>query len=1392
MHIGNMEQGTLNKFSRGYEIMNKSEAMATASLEQVVNAITSVRSHLLYSFRPFPALTMTKAGDTTRPSKRLLEWKEIYPEMVVAENCWISLDFGDLFIRDLAVHQWLKEHGYYHVQLKDIPVNPETGEKYYYSNEIFDGISHEILEQAVAEIKQSILAGENRYSAYRLADGVRRADVIQPYGPYTPRPNQQLVIDRFFAAAENGIRRMLMFAPPRFGKTFTSLMILMAMKPRRKGRFCLALCGKADTRNEWHDTVIACRNFRDKGVAFVDSADMDADHNIITRLLDEGKDVVAFCTLADFAGSEIKLKHNQIFENYIDLLIVDETHFGARAEEYGYKLPGNNADGIADIYGEIEDAREVINRLENVGYELHLSGTPYRILMTDEFDTDSVIYAARYTESIILRDQWYIEHPEEPEENNPYYGIPDMINLGFDLADPASAIVREMRRSGLVSVDQIHEVKGGKFVHEDLVLRFWKSIAGTEADALVIGLLSAQGITTKGCGCHVVVALPRCAACDALEKLLKKHAGELGVLGSYEVVNISSAEGVRDTDRHIKERISKAYREGRNTLTLTVNRMLTGSTVPEWDTMLYMKGGKSPQDYDQAKCRLMTAFTRKYTDADGNTVKVVEKPTVVFVDFDYGRMFEIEVQGIRSMQFLDPAAAFTGGIDELKAGLEKSTKAAPILLIKHVEEGFHEVEPIDILTGIAEYQAHRGIMDSVDSLVIGFADLDDDIRSAVKELLSRQDIGATAQKKVSLAANVNGEMEPDEEDVAALAEYEANSANAEESACEGAEMSGEGTGSDDAVKDDNSKELEKQYRSLCLKLLLFAFCTLDKVESLADIVSVSKKPANKRILRNFELTPEEVALFKDSITATAMFNLDFRIMTVNMSVRSTDISPIERARLALAQFTRISASEVVTPFDVAIKLVEGLSEANIKKIVDDGHRVLDYSSEVGEVSVAMVLRMKSMGYSDEIIRRTVCALPASPIAYEMVRRMYDLLGLDIDNIYANFDAFDAYDMIIKTDKNYTLVSDIMCQSGKKPSEITLEDEIGEDTVMEKFGAVVGNPPYQDQGGSGGNNDAAIYQYFVQLGFDICDGTSSFIIPARWFSGGRENLLGDFRKYMLTCKHIKDMTVYSDASDVFPDIELKGGSCLFSHDVSYEGPCSYTLIQDGVKETLDRDLSEFDILVREPILANILHKVMTYSSSMGSKSVASIVSNDTPFGIPSNPRTSKKHPFDVSAQKTSVYNTSLRYIDGNRITEYVKRDDIKKNAADVDKEKVFVPAAYGAGEKFPHQILGVPEYGDSMSVCSQSFLYAVLPDKTECLNFIKYYKTRTFRVIVFAAKIAQSAPRKVYRFVPMLDFASNSTVSWTKSIDDIDKQLYKLFGFDEDEIEFITSHIKPME
>lgn len=66
-----------------------------------------------------------------------------------------------------------------------------------------------------------------------------------------------------------------------------------------------------------------------------------------------------------------------------------------------------------------------------------------------------------------------------------------------------------------------------------------------------------------------------------------------------------------------------------------------------------------------------------------------------------------------------------------------------------------------------------------------------------------------------------------------------------------------------------------------------------------------------------------------------------------------------------------------------------------------------------------------------------------------------------------------------------------------------------------------------------------------------------------------------------------------------------------------------------------------------------------------------------------------------------------------------------------------------------------------------------------------------RFMVSVMKISQNVTQLVYKFVPLQDFTENSDIDWSKSIHEIDLQLYRKYGLDEKEIEFIESHVKEM-
>lgn len=159
-----------------------------------------------------------------------------------------------------------------------------------------------------------------------------------------------------------------------------------------------------------------------------------------------------------------------------------------------------------------------------------------------------------------------------------------------------------------------------------------------------------------------------------------------------------------------------------------------------------------------------------------------------------------------------------------------------------------------------------------------------------------------------------------------------------------------------------------------------------------------------------------------------------------------------------------------------------------------------------------------------------------------------------------------------------------------------------------------------------------------------------IISSPWFSGGRENLLADFLHDMLEKCEIAKMFVFPDSHVVFLSVEIKGGLCCFLPQKRYSGECEYTLVKSGTSTTIMRNLNDFDVLIRLPLLVNIVKKVIANNP----KTVSKIISGDTLFGIPTNLKGSK-NLFNSVRHNTRLF----RIENTKRKTEYVNRSAIKK-------------------------------------------------------------------------------------------------------------------------------------
>ena len=1330
----------------------------------------------IYAFTTNTIPNYLKVGDTYRPvSKRLSEWREYFPNLEQKFEGSAKIT-EDVYFRDFAVHYFLEsEKRRIRLEPTDLP------EGVYYSREFFREATVGDVEEAIADINDDYHSKTGRYHYYDAKTQLPTTEKYASTGMWFPRPNQQATIDAFKRAVANGRTHLLMYAVMRFGKSFTSMCCAKEMG----AKLVVVVSAKADVRDEWRKTVESAENFRND-YEFFSSADLENNYSIVTDTLNhptKPKKVVVFLTLQDLQGENIKDKHAQIFGRKIDLLLVDETHFGARAEKYGAVLRASQGEKLSkeEKYA-VEDILESTKEFD-VNVTVHLSGTPYRILMSDEFDREQDLIAFyQFTDIVREQEEWDRDNfaKDEPKEEweNPYFGFPQMIRFAFNPNESARKRMAALRESGMSdafsalfkpkSVVRADNGNHKLFVHEQEILELLEVIDGSKEDEELLGFLDYDKIKDGKMCRHIVVVLPYCASCDALEALIRGNADKFKNLNDYEIINIS---GVDNPNRYkkpsdIKRAISACEAEGKKTITLTVNRMLTGSTVPEWDTMLFLKDTSSPQEYDQAVFRLQNQYIKTFVDENGETIKFNMKPQTLLVDFDPDRVFVMQEQKAQVYNVNTDEA----GNSKLRERIEEELRISPVIVMN--KDKIVQITATDILKAVSEYSKSRGVAEETVEIPVDMSLLD---IAAIRAAIEREnELGSKAGLTIKGADGDGYDMDtPDDTDLTVTTGATGTTTGTDTQTDEPA---------DTTQTEEKTKDAVKQFRSYYARILFFAFLTKNTVISLSDIIDCIDEPNNARIARNLGISKNVLEGILTHADKFVLSRLDYKIHNLNQLSHDDTVDPVTRASVSVQKFGKLGESEVITPKHICKDMIDMIDGTDLRAVMDSGNKVLDIAGKAGEFALAVFEKYIAMGYDKEALKDAIYTIPTSGITYEFTRMIYEILGLNVDNIASKFTSYSLLDVKNEDDDiDYTKVAALLKQN--KPFDtITMNDEIVEGDEKVNFDIVVGNPPYQLKDGSGGTNDAPIYQHFVESAHAVNPKISTLIMPSKWFTSGREHLLGEFRQKMLNNRSIQNMVVYSDFRDIFPDVNIKGGLCYYQYNSNYSGDCSYKLIQGGKSSVCSRRLNEYDVLIQNPILAAIVKKISNFDNEdVGS--VASIISNDTPFGIPTNPATSKKNPYDVFNNASDDHNTQLFYLDkAKRKIAYINRNDVKKNAQDIDFHKVFIPAAYGAGEDFPHQIVGRPEYAEPNSVCSQTYLYATFRSEEEAKNFISYLKTKVFRALVWACRIEQHLPNKTYRFVPLQDFSK----PWT------DADLYAKYELTEEEIAFIESMIKPME
>ena len=1305
----------------------------TGILDKLI--IGRVEPHI-YAFSTRTVPNYMKVGDTYRPvEQRLNEWRRYFPNLEKQFAGVAKVD-DDTYFRDFAIHRFLENDLHRHrLKPSTFPNLP------YYSNEFFEGVTHSDIHCALSDISDSFHNNLPKYQFYKfdksripLTYQYRRTETFEP------RPNQQDTIDRFKEAVAAGRNNLLMYAVMRFGKSFTAMCCAVEMK----ARLVVVVSAKADVKQEWKKTVES--HFRFEDYVFLDSDSLLGSDTVLSDSLEKSNAVV-FLTLQDLCGDEIKRKHWQIFENKFDLLVIDETHYGARAAEYGKVL--NMAGKQLDKELKYVDSSDNYNNNDTLKHldarvRIHLSGTPYRILMGDEFSKKDIIAFYQFTDIVRDQEKWNDEHILEDgvrEWDNPYFGFPQMVRFALNPNKSSVEKMEAMKRKGItyafsellkpesVVKDSSPEARHRKFVHEQEILDLFKAIDGSKDDENLFAFLDYAPIK-KGQMCrHMVCVLPYRASCDALAVLLAQKRAEFKNLGEYQIINIAGFDEERrykDT-QSIRSKIKKCEAEGMKTITLTVNRMLTGSTVEEWDTMLFLKDCASPQEYDQAIFRLQNQYVRRLTDKNGEEIRLNMKPQTLLVDFDPGRMFRLQEQ---KSQIYNVNVEQNGN-SRLEQRIADELRISPIIVLN--KDKFREVVPADILDAVREYSANKSVADEVSDIPADLSLLADS--TILEEISSLSPIDSS--KGINLKS-----VEGDGDDI------DIPDDDSKETDADGGQQPRQNPV--DKMTTDERGLLEKKLATCYAVILFFAFLTDNRVKSLEEIIAaIDSDDNNRRIARNIGIKKGLLKLILQKGNPFIISKLDYKIQNINTLAHDAVLQGEERINVALKKFERLSDSEIVTPMNLANEMVGILPDD-----VDCHSKFLDIASKQGEFARALLLRYGN-GVKDNIY-----SIPTSKLTYEFTRKVYKMLGMPVTNIFYEF---NSYDLIDKTKKEEIIK--------------TLSDM--------KFNVVIGNPPYQvNDGGGTGSSAQAIYNKFIDIcRFEFESKYISMIIPSRWMTGGKG--LDKFRNSMLGDRRIRVLHDYLNAGQCFPAVAIEGGICYFRWDRDATGKCVFVShTSDQSAFTKERYLSDdsSDVVIRYAESLSILDKTRTANN------FSSLVSPRNLFKI--NIQLLESSPV------IGGYKVFGRF-DGKRGLMYLSRYESKNERAlrFLGNWKVFVSKADGAagqlGIPIPARIIGKAELGDCDTICTETFL-AIGPFATriEAENVIKYATTKFFRFLVGTRKL-KNMTQKTYSFVPIQDFTENSDIDWSRSIDEIDSQLYAKYHLTEEETAFIEKMIKPM-
>ena len=342
-----------------------------------------------------------------------------------------------------------------------------------------------------------------------------------------------------------------------------------------------------------------------------------------------------------------------------------------------------------------------------------------------------------------------------------------------------------------------------------------------------------------------------------------------------------------------------------------------------------------------------------------------------------------------------------------------------------------------------------------------------------------------------------------------------------------------------------------------------------------------------------------------------------------------------------------------------------------------------------------------------------------------------------------------------------------------------------------FDYVIGNPPYQEEFSADGNKTyaAPVYNKFMDA-VDEVGSSVELIHPARFlFNAG--STPKEWNRKKLGDTHFKVLRYEEDATKVFPNTDIKGGVAITYRDRNRE----YGAIEVFTK------YNELNRILQKIIKAKLVRSMKDIVVTRTAYRLTNKMHEDHPEAVL---QLSKGHAYDMS---TNIFERipqiffSEKPQDGNdyiqivgrernqRVYKFVRRDYVNEPKP-LHRYSIILPKANNTGEFgeiLSQPILTPPGVGSTETFLSVGYFESEMEDR----NCLKYISTKFVRAMLGILKITQDLTPDKWEYVPLQDFTEQSDIDWSKSVHEIDLQLYRKYGLDESEIDFIEMHVKEM-